>query len=85
LTASEISDIIRKLFNILFPPPLHCGENQEFETDALRALLNCRIRLQRNMRIKYCVPGISLSLEFPGIYRKYNWEDLNAGKPKKTS
>jgi Response regulator containing CheY-like receiver, AAA-type ATPase, and DNA-binding domains len=27
----------------LVPPPLRCEENQEFETDALRALLNCRI------------------------------------------
>jgi hypothetical protein len=26
-----------------FPPPLRCRENQEFETDALRALLNCHI------------------------------------------
>jgi hypothetical protein len=29
---------------LLISPPLRCGENQEFETDALRALLNCRIR-----------------------------------------
>jgi hypothetical protein len=28
---------------LLISPPLRCGENQEFETDALRALLNCRI------------------------------------------
>jgi hypothetical protein len=28
---------------LLILPPLRCGENQEFETDALRALLNCRI------------------------------------------
>jgi hypothetical protein len=29
---------------LLISPPLRYGENQEFETDALRALLNCRIR-----------------------------------------
>ena len=29
---------------LLISPPLRCGENQEFETDALQALLNCRIR-----------------------------------------
>jgi hypothetical protein len=29
---------------LLISPPLRCGENQEFETDDLRALLNCRIR-----------------------------------------
>ena len=28
---------------LLISPTLRCGENQEFETDALRALLNCRI------------------------------------------
>ncbi|MBI4619460.1 MAG: hypothetical protein HY739_04775 [Desulfobacterales bacterium] len=28
---------------LLISPSLRCGENQEFETDALRALLNCRI------------------------------------------
>jgi hypothetical protein len=28
---------------LLISPPLRCGKNQEFETDALRALLNCRI------------------------------------------
>jgi len=36
---------------LLILPPLRCGENQEFETDALRALLNCRIiRRLKNMK-----------------------------------
>ncbi|MBI4620849.1 MAG: hypothetical protein HY739_11955 [Desulfobacterales bacterium] len=34
---------------LLISPSLRCGENQEFETDALRALLNCRIM----RRIRY--------------------------------
>jgi len=28
---------------LLVPPSLRYGENQEFETDALRALLNCHV------------------------------------------
>ena len=32
---------------LLISPTLRCGENQEFETDALRALLNCRIGFER--------------------------------------
>jgi hypothetical protein len=32
---------------LLISPPLLCGENQEFETDALRALLNCRIMCKK--------------------------------------
>jgi len=30
---------------LLISPSLRCGENQEFETDALRTRLNCRIIL----------------------------------------
>ena len=33
---------------LLISPTLRCGENQEFETDALRALLNCRIISERH-------------------------------------
>ena len=40
---------------LLISPPLRCGENQEFETDALRALLNCRVGSKRmtNVRIEH--------------------------------
>jgi hypothetical protein len=46
---------------LLISPSLRCGENQEFETDALRALLNCRINTYGGMMKKTTIPSISHS------------------------
>jgi hypothetical protein len=52
---------------LLISPPLRCGENQEFETDALRALLNCRIRFPKEDETMF----YEIKLMFYGVYVFY--------------